>query len=340
MWEDTPFEKAMKAALKKNGQEGDILAGRYTAAKRTLAEQVYEEIKGTSRTLSDHGPRHIQNVLGNIGFLLGEEVKQFGAHDLYCLGMVALFHDVGNIYGRKHHNEKIKDIYIHACGNDDKQEMRMVIMAARAHTGDASDGTKDTLKDLDETYFYRSGRVRLREIAAVLRLADELAEGPQRTSKFVLQTMGYDENSDIYHRYASSVTVNIDRPGNRLALSYDIQVCGSEALEEKHLNATKELLQFAYSRMVKLDQERKYCKFYCKSLSVFTQTSAKFLFWTGNQEHECDLPAIVIDDKVVPGDGSKSVVEINPQYEVEKVVAKLVEKVNAPKGGSADEHGK
>lgn len=328
MWEDTPFEKSMKAALRKTGQDGELLIGRYVKAKTTLTGDVYEEIKKKEPNLSDHGPRHIRNVLENIGQLLGDEVKLFTAHELYCLGMVALFHDVGNIYGRKLHNEKIKDIYVHACGDDDKTEMRMVILAARAHTGEASDGTKDTLKDLDEKFYFRS-QVRLKEIAAVLRLADELAEGPQRTSRFVLQTMGYDEASNIYHRYGSSVEVNIDRQGRRLALSYNIQVCGNEALEDRHLEATKELLNFAYARMVKLDQERKYCKFYGQRLlAPYIMTSAKFFFWTGVEEHECDLPTIVIDDKVIPGEGARGVVELYPMFDVESITKMLATRGN------------
>ena len=41
------------------------------------------------------------------------------------------------------------------------------------------------LKELAETEQLEGRPVRLRELAAVLRFADELAEGPQRTSEFM-----------------------------------------------------------------------------------------------------------------------------------------------------------
>ena len=264
MWEDTPFEKAMKNSLSGLGQVGQALIGNYTNAKKKLVEQVYEEIKATEPELSDHGPRHIKNVLENVGHLIGKEYltarerKYFNPIEYYFLGMVTLFHDVGNIHGRDRHNEKIKDIYVYTRGSDDKQEMRMILLAAKAHTGKAADGGKDTLNDLnvDGGFHYQSQPVRLLEVAAILRMADELAEGPQRTSRFVFDTMGYAPENQIFHRYASCVLVNIDRNTGRFALSFNIEVCKTGGVEAADIDATKDLLEFCYKRLVKLDQER------------------------------------------------------------------------------------
>lgn len=333
MWEDTPFEKAMKNSLSGLGQEGEALIGNYTTAKKKLVEQVYEEIKATEPELSDHGPRHIKNVLENVGHLIGKEFltarekKYFNPLEYYFLGMVTLFHDVGNIHGRDRHNERIKDVYVHTRGSDDKQEMRMILQAAKAHTGKAADGGKDTLNDLnlDGGFHYKSQPVRLCEVAAVLRMADELAEGPQRTSRFVFDTMGYAPENQIFHRYASCVEVNIDRNAGRFALSFNVEVCKTGRVEDRHIDATKELLEFCYKRLVKLDQERKYTKFYSDLLSPFRATWGKFLFWINNEERDFDLPIVIIDDRVVPGDVTKSIIQLYPAFELEKIVAKLAE---------------
>jgi len=345
MWEDTPFEKAMKNSLSGLGQLGEALIGNYTNAKKTLVEQVYEEIKATEPELSDHGPRHIKNVLENVGHLIGKdfltakEKKYFNPLEYYFLGLVTLFHDVGNIHGRDRHNERIKDAYVHTRGSNDKQEMRMILQAAKAHTGKAADGGKDTLNDLnvDGGFHYQSQPVRLLEVAAVLRMADELAEGPQRTSRFVFDTMGYAPESQIFHRYASCVQVNIDRNAGRFALSFDVEVCKAGGVEDRHIDATKELLEFCYKRLVKLDQERKYTKFYCNLLAPFRVTSGKFLFWINNEEHDFDLPTVIIDDRVVPGDMTKSVAQLYPAFELEKIAAKLAESKQEDAGGRNDE---
>jgi hypothetical protein len=151
MWTDTPFEKHLKAVLKKAGARGEVLSGIYVASKQVLAEGIYEEIKMQEPDLSDHGPRHIANVFENISALLGSEISRYSPEELYCLGMITLFHDVGNIYGRKRHNEKIKAIYtkVRSGPTADRGEMLMVLQAAKAHTGEAADGSKDTLQDLD-----------------------------------------------------------------------------------------------------------------------------------------------------------------------------------------------
>ena len=337
MWEDTPFEKAMKGALSGLGQAGAALIANYTDAKNKLVEQVYDEIKATEPQLSDHGPRHMKNVLENIGHLIGKEKKYFNPWEHYFLGMVTLFHDVGNIHGRDRHNEKIRDVYVHVRGRDDKQEMRMVLQAAQAHTGKAANGSKDTLGDMDDGFHYQSHPVRLREVAAVLRIADELAEGPQRTSRFVFEAMGYAPGSIIFHRYASCVRVNIDRNAGRIALSFDVEVCKEGIVEDKHIDATKELLAFCYKRMIKLDQERKCTKFYCDLLAPFRVTSGKFLFWINDKEYDLDLPTVIIDDKVIPEDWAKSVTDIYPALSLENIAARLMERKRENAGGAADE---
>jgi len=336
MWDDTQFEKSMKNSLKKLGQDGDVLAGKYSWSKKKLVEEVYEEIKRSEPNLSDHGPRHIKNVLENIGQLLGEEVKHYKAQELYCLGMIALFHDVGNIYGRKRHNEKIREIYARVCGHDDNHEMKMIVQAAKAHTGEASTGTKDTLSELDNNFYFLARSIRLRELAAILRIADELAEGPQRTSRFVLETMGYPETSRIYHLYASQVQVNIDREEERFALTYNIKVSKDHQVEAPQIEEVKALLEFSYKRLIKLDQERKYTKFYCDRLSPFKTTSGKFVFWFGIEDFDCDLPTIVIDDKIIPGDSAKTVVDIEPAFAPEQISSRLVERAQQRQRGQTD----
>ena len=83
------------------------------------------------------------------------------------------------------------------------EEKEIIIRAAGAHCGEASDGTKDTLKELKSEVYFEQGKVRLREIATILRFADEMAEGPQRTSEFMRRTHRYAEKSQEFHDYAA-----------------------------------------------------------------------------------------------------------------------------------------
>ena len=66
--------------------------------------------------------------------------------------------------------------------------------------------------------------MRLRELAAVLRFADELAEGPQRTSEFMQAEGLYESESQQFHDYANSTHILIDRGTNRIILTYEIGI--------------------------------------------------------------------------------------------------------------------
>ena len=66
--------------------------------------------------------------------------------------------------------------------------------------------------------------VRLRELAAVLRFADELAEGPQRTSEFMQEEGLYDSESQQFHDYANITNILIERQNSRIVITYEIDI--------------------------------------------------------------------------------------------------------------------
>ncbi|RYE27838.1 MAG: FAD-binding protein, partial [Sphingobacteriales bacterium] len=141
------------------------------------------------------------NVLKNADLLLHNNYNQLDGINLYCLGMIILFHDVGNIEGRTGHNKKIAEVYNEVRNKKPEfsQERNCVIRAAEAHTGfSAKDSTTDTLKDVAEVDHIDGKKIHLRELATLLRLADECAEGHQRTSDYLNKTGVYDDGSQIY----------------------------------------------------------------------------------------------------------------------------------------------
>ena len=71
---------------------------------------------------------------------------------MYCLGMFILFHDVGNVFGREGHQNKVAKVFDRIRGKNAslRREKTMVVRATCAHTGTARDGSRDTLKDLDD----------------------------------------------------------------------------------------------------------------------------------------------------------------------------------------------
>lgn len=300
-----------------------------------MIDHILPEIKAELPVLSDHSIAHIENVLSNSGKLLNIEngKQKIKSLDLYCLILSILFHDTGNIFGRKDHHKKISKIYDFACPEPtrDKQEKILVQKVTGAHTGEARDGTKDTLKEIEEEFPFYEETIRLRDIAAIVRFADELAEGPQRTSLFMQKHHRYDHENKIHHDYAEITKVTIDPGNERIALTYNIelQLSKNRDLDGNAETNLRELLPYIYQRIDKLNQERKYAKHYCDILNTFKRVTIAFNFLVDGERQLLGLPEeLVLTDLVVPGDTDKRFLECYSDYEIENVIMNIRRSIN------------
>ena len=247
---------------------------RYVTARTVLLENVLEEIRGAQPHLTDHGPRHIQNVLENVFKLLEGDLKYFSAIELYILGLSVLFHDVGNIEGRKDHNKRIAKYYDRVRkGQEFAHEKALVVRICQAHTGRARNGSRNTLTDVPPHLQLDGESVRSRELAAIVRFADELAEGRQRTSEYLRTQGAYDADSIPHHDYAAATDIAIDGGNRRVAVTYQFNINTGKDLEAE-LSRLREFLNMACRRLAKMDLERRYARFHCsKPLVPFQRIS-------------------------------------------------------------------
>ena len=304
--------------------KGEELVRAYKQAKSDLKKQVYPSIQAAEPNLSDHGLEHVLNVLQNAFRLLASDeiIEDLSGIEMYCLGMFILFHDVGNVYEREGHRDKVAPVFDQIRGTSPslRHEKTLVVRATHAHTGIAQDGSNDTLKELDEKDHLYGCPIRLRELAAVLRFADELAEGPQRTSEFRQAAGLYKLEVQQFHDYANITHVFIDRSNNRVILTYEIDI---------DINKPGELrksLNFIFQRIQKLNQERKYARYYSELLTPFKFTEATFNFHCEGDILDTDLLPLKLTDIAVPGDQVKEISAIDPAYSIDNLVAYLVEK--------------
>src|SRR5438132_14415758 len=104
VWNQRKFETEMLAGLERqlDAHRAGELFSIYQTTRNKLINNVLNEIKATEPSLSDHGPKHIANVLDNAYYLLADAsiLRCLDGIELYCLGMMVVFHDVGNLYGR------------------------------------------------------------------------------------------------------------------------------------------------------------------------------------------------------------------------------------------------
>jgi hypothetical protein len=330
------FEQHLKRRLEAELSSGEAARyyGIYEETRRKLIYNIYGAIAGANKDLSDHGEKHIENVMHNARKLISSdnEIHKLSALDLYCLAMFILFHDVGNLFGREDHRTKVGEVFDFARGTgaDVRRERTLVLRAAMAHTGKAADGTADTLKEVNEADHLYDNRIQLRPLAAILRFSDELAEGPQRTSEFLRLRGAFLRNPNIYHEYASITNIHIDRADGRIVLTYDIDLTeGKLETSGTRDDRVRVLLEYTYQRIIKLDQERRYGRYYCPILAPFRMTSIEFNFHYKDRLLPHSLPQIQLDDYVVPGDGMASLEQISPAHDVNVVMRELQNAIEA-----------
>lgn len=324
----------MRAALIDKHQQarGDYYFGLYTSARERILFELAEEIKRTEPNLTDHGPRHVANVMEVAGELIGDQafVHEGGyltAADGYTLCTAILFHDVGNIFNRRGHEKRIGEVWawVRNQQNPPRMEKPLIVRIAGAHTGTTLRGSRDTLAELDLSSNLDGVKVHEQELAAILRFADELAEGPQRTSSFVRDVLGYSPESEIHHRYADITSVHVDRGNSRIALTYNFDLQSSGVDPERLISQTEELLSYTYTRVMKLEEERQYTRFHSDLLVPFKETRVQINFWIDNRNTLVDLQPLTLSDKRVPGSPQRPIPEHDAAYAIETLCAKLKE---------------
>lgn len=337
MWNEQKIEKYLKERLRSaHGNEvGDECYADYVRARSYLVENLYSNINIVEPNLTDHGPKHVANVLKNTWDLLtyhsdnGDEaiIPTLSALDVYVLCLSILFHDVGNINGRNEHNNRVWEVYKQVRGSEVKYktERELIIKAAAAHCGKTKHGSRDTLREIDSNPYQLSGEpINLLEIASILRFADELAEGPQRTSDYLLRTDIITSESMIYHKYAAITNVLIDRGNGRIVMKYSIDI------EDETVESLKPLLLFAYKRIIKMDEERRYAKFYSNLLAPFTRTEVTFCFSNNGEPQDIPINQITLRDTcVIPGENeddtkiASSLLKTHPELDIDSLLSKL-----------------
>lgn len=335
-----------------------VLWAKYELAKNRLPTEVLSWIPKKEGNLTEHGILHIDNVVENAARLLNlsHEVKAEGILEgkpfcgldikpveAFVLGMALLFHDSGNIMGRKGHANSARDILNDTLkGILNIEEIRVITQVMAAHSGLTSDANPDTIQSLDEAPRYICKEpVRMRQLAALVRFADELAEGPQRTSNYLRNLGAFhihnqaDPKSatkaerNIFHDYASITTINIDRGNGRIALQYNVDLDDSMFDSNKGVGEVflEPLLRLVFYRIKKTDDERRYARFYGgKLLSDFHTTEALVQFYRNGSDIETGLKPLVLNDLVVPPHASgtdKSLEWIesqDPAYNIQKLL--------------------
>lgn len=241
---------------------------------------------------TNHNAEHFDEVIHYAGSLLGvisgEETISLQPYELYILLVAIRVHDAGNIHGRKDHEKKCFSV-LRNCGpasGDDDSEKKVIANIAQAHGGKTSAGNMDTIADLSQHQPLGKFNIRSRLIASIVRFADEISESRSRAAGYLLKYGVIPQCSEIYHKYANSITANVvsDR---RITLKYEVRIedairpwgCESRGgIQEAYL--IDEILD----RLEKMDRERRYCNRFSREIYIVDSIRASIDIIDENHE--------------------------------------------------------
>lgn len=271
MWTETKIEILLKEKL--NELSASILHHdkfwtQYESVRGYMCREIYPNIANTEPNLTDHGETHIQNVLINAYKLISNN-NEYTPLDLYVLCSAILIHDIGNIHGRRGHEQTLTRAYNEnpVFSAVDVAEKLIISKIATSHGG-----KEEAILDLSDSNNISGERIQSKCIAGLVRFADELAEGPQRTSEYMIDQKLISDDSLRYHQYAKVSEMPVIKQ-EIIVLKYNIFV--SKFSEEE----LKKLLLLLYSRIYKLNRERINCGIYSRYIQNIKKVSITINFY-------------------------------------------------------------
>lgn len=253
----------------------DELFARYQALATGLAPIHQEVVAGASATdggwLTDHGPKHIEKVGSEAAKIIDQMGAELVPYEIFLLLLSIQVHDIANISGRANHENRIDEVWRRVFGplGFDSLDKNMAIQIASTHGG-TFEGSKSTLRAVEQETKYKNIPIRPRLLAAILKLADELAEEVDRASIAQLELGLLPKECEVYHIYSSGLhTAHVEASSGTIELKLAFS---SEYFGRKFGKGKKEvfLLEEIYERTLKTWSEAVYCSRYFPNLLLTT----------------------------------------------------------------------
>lgn len=221
-----------------------------------------ENQKGENqRTLTGHDPSHFEKVINNASELLKESKCILTSYEVFMLLSAIQIHDIGNIIGRENHNETAIDVFYDLMPANvvlDSVETNIYHAIAEVHT-QGNDEDKDTISKLNDYEIkHNDAKIRHQLIAAIVKLADELADDPERAFMYGVEKNLVKEGSKLHHIYCNSLkSTNIEEKRISITYKFDIDTVMNEY---KFGKTNIYLLDYIFIRDIKMHFELIYCQ--------------------------------------------------------------------------------
>lgn len=304
---DLPVEKLLQSKL------GESFTASIAEATFRKYQNTYEalskywrSIPASEPSLTDHSETHVVDVLTKIPNT-HPNLDKYTGYELYLLAVAVLFHDTGNLFGRDDHQNKISEIFDAATNMNsynathNEEERRCIINIVSAHCGCATDGSTDTIAEkCSEPIFHGEHQVRLQELAAILRLTDEVCEGKHRTNAFLLNHGLITEPSTIYHQFSDSVTIRPQYQNRRIIIELLLDLGDLPRTARDKRKRIHEYLEFSANRISKLFNELQYASYYCRDYLIYDSVQSSLTCKRSSLRWDLASAGIELSTKILP----------------------------------------
>ena len=228
---------------------------------------------GTSLTWHDES--HIKKVIKQVSKLVRYKDADITRFEAFVLLVAIQIHDIKNIEGREEHENRAISIFndLNITGLVDSILLKNIGFVASCHAGSVILGgrkEKDKISLLAASVFKGDKKIRLRFLAALLRLADEYADDSERAMSYLLKIGKIKEESIIHQKHAQClIDVNIEAGSGKV--DFDYHLAAEDALKkfpkyikEKDTYEDVYLLDEIFERTVKSHFETIYCMRYLR----------------------------------------------------------------------------
>lgn len=305
-----------KSSFPRNGQidYGSVLRGWISQIEaNVLPHTTAGAVSVDGGRLTAHDVEHVRRVRAVCSDLVHQAATALEPYELVFLLYAVYIHDLGNSLGRDGHERRANDVLDAAQlpMTMDQVENRQARDIARAHGGRAS-GSKDTIGQLPVQQTIWNFTVRTRLIAAILRLADELADDPARADRVAMRAGTLPREAEVYHHYAAALHSQVAVAAQRtIELHFEIY---DETLFTRPLGKGPGETQFLdeiFERTLKTYREARYCSRHLRPLLDFDRVRVTISIF--DRDNELAQPISYTIGEHGYGDEVRTIYDLSPE---------------------------
>jgi len=207
---------------------------------------------------TDHGPGHVERVLGHLSSLVGRDPISQGVlncGETFILLASAVLHDAGLVLSRDDHADLSQLLVDSATGRSllGEHEASVVAPVVGAHSEEDNSGAHSALVG---EVLLASDRIDLPKVAAFVRIADKLDIDHRRAPTVVQQAVRIPPESSPYWEFHQRVSGTQAIPEGEMlivGISFEQEDCGRSVLGS---DGMRSFLGFCACRLLVLDRVR------------------------------------------------------------------------------------